>query len=92
MNASDGSESPATPSTAQSPTTTILGTSLDYFFVYNRDIASDDENATLTERAEKILFFWPQVDKEEQLNKIDTCDSIIELTRKFSPQQLCESA
>ena len=74
--------------------TQSVTTSLEYFFVYNRAIASDDENATLTERAEKILYFFPpQVfEKEEQLKKIDTCDSIIELTRKFSPRQLCESA
>eukprot|EP00947_MAST-08B_sp_MAST-8B-sp1_P002280 g2280.t1 len=62
------------------------------FFVFARYLGVYDEAASLEERVEKILYFYPQdTPAEVQLGMIDTCEGVIDVTRTFAKDEAVNS-
>ena len=61
------------------------------FFLFH-SLCNADEAASVEERAEKVLFFYPYTcGIEQQLSQIGTCESLIALSQKFYPTSLCNT-
>ena len=60
------------------------------FFIFSHNTC--DDVATVEERAEKVLFFFPfTCEIEQQLSQVGTCEALIALSRKFYAQGFCDS-
>lgn len=56
-----------------------------FAFIVHRGMGCDDESATDEEQAEKILYYYPEgTDLNEQLNKINMVEGLIDFATKFS--------
>ena len=60
-----------------------------YLIVVHRALSCNDEAATLEEQSEKILYFYPEgTTLNDQLNKINMLEGLIEFTGKFSAERI----
>ena len=54
---------------------------MEAFFLFHRGLGSNDEDATVSERTEKLLFYTSSCDDdfEEQLERVSLCEAFIDL-------------
>ena len=62
-------------------------------FIFNRNIGSNDESATIAERMEKILFHVSACpdDLEDQLERLSLCEAFIDLCKSLQCDVPCEA-
>ncbi|RYG42770.1 DUF1712 domain-containing protein [archaeon] len=59
----------------------------------DRGAGCSDEEADITERAERLLYFFPsEVNMESQLRHVGFCEGLIQFTRYAAGHHLCALA
>jgi len=66
---------------------------MESFFIFHRSLGSDDEEATVSERTEKLLFYSSSTgdDLEVQLERVSLCEAFVDFCRSFEAADSCEA-
>lgn len=67
---------------------------MDALFIFHRSIGSNDEDATVQERCEKILHYQSHENKsdpEHQMAEVNICEALIEMCKTFGSTESCET-